>query len=88
MDNFMAARNQGMLWQRGTMDENGKSTVYDRKGRPIIAGDGIIRQIERFASKFNYSKLTVSYLNEMILDLSQKCKNVTGNTSIIRAWAA
>lgn len=82
MDNFMASRNQGMLWQRGTMDANGKSTLYDRQGRPLIAGDGIVPQIERFASKFNYSKLTTSLLNEMLLSLSQKSNTPTGNTFV------
>lgn len=80
LDNFMQARNNGLLWQHTTMDENGKSTISDRRGRPIIAGDGIIPQINRFASKFNYTRLTPSLLNEMILNLSQKCKSVIGNT--------
>ena len=80
LDNFMQARNNGMLWQHTTMDENGKATLTDRKGRPIIAGDGIIPQINRFASKFSYSKMSVSLLNDMVLNLSQKCKSVQGNT--------
>lgn len=80
LDSFMQARNNGMLWQRTTMDENGKSTITSRDGRDYIAGDGIIPQINRFASKFNYSKLTASLLNEMILNLAQKCKSVLGNT--------
>ena len=80
LDNFMQARNNGMLWQHTTMDENGKATVTDRMGRPIVAGDGIIPQINRFASKFGYSKITPSLMNEIILNLSQKCKSVTGNT--------
>lgn len=88
MDNFMAARNQAMLWQRGTMDQHGHCTVTDRQGRDIIAGDGIIPQIERFASKFNFTKLSVNYLNEMILDLSSKSRNVTGNSSTRWARAA
>ena len=79
LDNFMAARNNSMLWQHTTMDENGKSTLSDRQGRPIIAGDGIIPQINRFASKFSYSKFSPSLLNEIILTLSRKCKNVQGN---------
>jgi len=82
LDNFMAARNNGMLLQHGTMDANGKATVTDRQGRPVMAGDGVLPQIYRYASKFNYSKLTVSLFNEMILSLAQKCAKVQGNTFI------
>ena len=79
LSNFMAARNQSLLWQHGTMDENGKATITDRQGRAIIAGDGIIPQINRYASKFNYTKLSTSLLNEIMLNLSRKCEDVTGN---------
>lgn len=79
LDNFMQARNNGMLWQHSTMDENGKAVISDAQGRPYVAGDGIIPQINRFASKFSYTKLTTSLLNEIILNLAQKCKNVLGN---------
>jgi len=80
LDNFMAARNNSLLWQHTTMDVNGKSTIADRQGRPIIAGDGIIPQINRYASKFNFAKLTPSLLNEAIMTLAQKCDSITGNT--------
>ena len=79
LSNFMAARNQSLLWQHTTMDENGKPTITDREGRPIVAGDGIIPQLNRYASKFNYTKLTISLLNEMLLNLSMKCNDVIGN---------
>ena len=82
LDNFMEARNNMMLWQHTTMDENGKSMLYDRQGRPVIAGDGIVQQIQRYASKYNYTKLTPSLLNEMILTLTKKCDKVTGNTFV------
>lgn len=79
LDNFMMARNQSLLWQHTTMDANGKSVIADRQGRPIIAGDGIIPQINRFASKFNYARMTPSLLNEVIMTLAQKCDNMIGN---------
>ena len=82
MDSFMTARNNALLLQHGTMDINGKATITDRQGRPVMAGDGALPQINRYASKFNYSKLTVSLFNEMVLALSQKCRQVTGNTFV------
>lgn len=82
MDSFMTARNNALLLQHGTMDINGKATITDRQGRPVMAGDGALPQINRYASKFNFSKLTVSLFNEMVLALSQKCRQVTGNTFV------
>lgn len=34
LDSFMTARNNALLLQHGTVDENGKATVTDRQGRP------------------------------------------------------
>ena len=52
LDTFMAARNQALVWGKANVDENGKPKIYeDETGRPIISGDGIVAQIERFASK-------------------------------------
>ena len=71
LDTFMAARNQALVWGKANVDENGKPKIYeDETGRPIISGDGIVAQIERFANKFVFSKLNVKYfrkaLNAMI----------------------
>lgn len=48
-------------------------------GRPIYIGDGVIPQVERFASKYAYSKLTVAVLNTVIAMLNEKAENPTGN---------
>jgi len=80
LSNFMAARNQSLLWQHGTIDANGKATIVDRQGRPIMAGDGAIPQIMRYASKFNYTRrVLISLLNQMVLNLASKCDSATGN---------
>ena len=39
----------------------------------------IIPQVERFASKYAYSKLTVAVLNTVIAMLNEKAENPTGN---------
>ena len=39
----------------------GKATISDRAtGRPIYIGDGVIPQIERFASKYSANKVTIN----------------------------
>ena len=79
LENFMLARNNSLLLQHGTMDINGKSTLSDRQGREIIAGDGALVQINRYATKYCFAEITPNLLNEMIVTLAQKCPDVTGN---------
>lgn len=58
-------------------------------GRPIYIGDGIIPQVERFASKYAFVKLTIEVFNVVIATLNEKAKNPTGNKSEKTwAWAA
>ena len=46
------------------MDETGKPKIYDEDGRPIVSSDGIIAQIERFATKFVFSKMNIAYFEK------------------------
>lgn len=79
-DNFMEARNNSMIWQKSTMDENGRCLVQDRENRDLIAGDGIIPQINRYASKYNYSKISMNVLTEAMSAMALKADSPTGNT--------
>jgi hypothetical protein len=80
LDNFLYARNNGLLFNRTSMDVNGKSTIVDpSSGRPIIIGDGIIPQVERFASKYAFSKLTINVFHTVLAMLNEKAKSPTGN---------
>jgi len=79
LDNFHTVKNNALLWQKTTMDANGKSTVLTDDGRPLVAGDGLIPQIERFASKYKFAKLNVNIINTVIDMMNQKATNATGN---------
>lgn len=80
LDNFLFARNNGLLFNRTSMDVNGKSTIVDPEtGRPIIIGDGIIPQVERFASKYAFSKLTINVFHTVMAMMGEKAENPTGN---------
>lgn len=79
LDNFMDARNNSLMWQKSTMDEHGKCTLHDRQGRELIAGDGLVPQINRYASKYNYSKLSANVLTEAMTALAEKCEDSVGN---------
>lgn len=78
-DNFEEARNNGLMWQKTTMDANGKCTIHDRQGRELIAGDGLMPQFMRYCSKYNYTKLSPNVLTEAMTDLAEKCEESTGN---------
>lgn len=79
LENFQTVKNNHLLWGKTTMDVNGKSTVLTEDGRPLIAGDGLIPQIERFASKYKYARLNVNVINTVIDQMNQKAANATGN---------
>lgn len=90
LDNFLYVRNNGLLFNKCNVDVNGKPTIVDPDtNRPIYIGDGIIPQVERFASKYAFSRLTVEVFHTVIATLCEKAENPTGNKSNkIQAWAA
>ena len=45
----------------------------------LIAGDGLIPQIERFASKYKYAKLNVNVINTVMSTMTEKAASATGN---------
>ena len=79
LSSFQFVKNNGLLWQKTTMDKNGKSTVLTEDGRPLIAGDGLIPQIERFASKYKYAKLNINVINTIMDQMNQKAVSAIGN---------
>ena len=80
LDSFQTAKNQGLLWDKSTMDANGKATVFTEDGRPLIQGDGLIPQYERFASKMQYARLDISVIDLVMRQMAEKSVNPTGNT--------
>lgn len=80
LDCFMEDRNNKLLWGKSNVDDTGKPTIYDEHGRPIVTGDGIISQVERFATKFVFSKLNVNYFERALQAVVSKSEKATGNT--------
>ena len=80
LDSFMFSRNNADLFAKGSVDANGKSTLSDELGRPIIATEGVIPQIERFATKFVYNNLNVQLFENALNEIIAKCDNAEGNT--------
>lgn len=80
LDNFTEARNNMAMWSKSTMDANGRCTVQDRQNRDLICGDGVIPQYMRYASKYNYSKMSMNVMSEAMNALAQKSDSPVGNT--------
>jgi hypothetical protein len=79
LDSWYAAKNQGLLWDKSTMDANGKCTVFTDDGRPLIQGDGLIPQYQRFAGKMKYNRMDISVMDKVMEQMVEKCANPTGN---------
>lgn len=80
LESYLFVRNNGLLTNRSNIDTNGKATISDpATGRPIYIGDGIIPQIEKYASKIGFSKLTEQMFIKSIQLMSEKSEQPTGN---------
>lgn len=80
LENFMFVKNNGLLFNKSSIDKNGKSTIQDpTTGRPIYIGPGLIPQIEAYADKYAYNKMTVDVLNTIVTTMAQKANSPKGN---------
>jgi hypothetical protein len=81
MDTFLVGRNQSMLFSKGNVNPlTEKPTIVDPDtNRPIYISDGVIPQVEAYASKYAYNKLTINVFKTMIQALNEKATKPTGN---------
>lgn len=93
LDNFLTARNNALLFSKSNIDPvTLKPTIVDpATNRPIYISDGIIPQVEAFASKYAFNNFTVSTLETAISAMSEKAKSPVDNTFAFitneRGWA-
>lgn len=80
IENFLYARENMMLLAKGSVDKNGKSTITDRATqRPIYIGEGMIPQIERFASKHYANRITINTFQQVISQMVEMADDAQGN---------
>lgn len=80
IENFLYARENMLLMAKGNVGVDGKATISDRAtGRPICIGDGVIPQIERFASKYSANKVTINTFQQVISTMVEKAEKPTDN---------
>ncbi len=92
LENFMFVRNNALLFGKSNFDRNGKCTITEpHTGRPIPMGDGIIAQIERYAQKYAYAKMSSNVMDTVMETMRQKSKKSDGNQYVFivneRMWS-
>lgn len=92
LNSFLEVRNNGLLFNKTNVDKNGKSTIVDPDtGRPIYIGDGVIPQVERFASKYAFNNFTIQVFQAAMSAMAEKAEQPTGNHWIFicneRMWS-
>lgn len=79
LDSFMEAREGAFMNGRGNINVEGKPAHFDQLGRPIISCDGVIPQIERYADKFSFSKLNITFFEKALQAMVSKSTSAQGN---------
>ena len=80
VESFLAVREGKQAWGKSNVDKDGKPTLFEPEtGREIITSEGAIPQIERFATKFVFNKLSVAWLKKALNVLVAKSEKKLGN---------
>ena len=81
LNTFLEGRNNALLFSKGNVNPlTEKPTIVDPDtNRPVYISDGLIPQVEAFASKYAYNKLTINVLKTAMMALNEKAKKPTGN---------
>ena len=79
MDHLMYSREQSLMTSYSNYDVNGKCHLQDDQGRDIPMGDGVLRQIERYAQFMSYSILTEDLLISILQSATARCVEPVGN---------
>ena len=92
LNSFLEVRNNGLLFNKTNVDKNGKATIVDPDtGRPVYIGDGVIPQVERFASKYAFNNFTIQVFQAAMSAMAEKAEQPTGNHWIFicneRMWS-
>lgn len=75
IENFLYARENMLLLAKGNVTVDGKATVTDKAtGRPLYVGDGLIPQVERFASKYSANRITINTFQQVISSMVEKAE--------------
>ena len=82
MNELMYAMANVMIFGEATFDANLQNTLFDNNNNfPIMAGDGVLTSINKYADVFEYSNnvLSLNVLQNMFFSLSNKSKDMVNN---------
>ncbi len=80
IDNFMMVRENMMLMAKTNISVDGKANIADRyTNRAVPIGEGLIPQVERFASKYSANNITINTFQTVITQMARKAESATGN---------
>ena len=83
LDTFMLSRNNALMFGKTNVDANGRCKISDPEtGEPLISGDGIMNQAERFALKYTFSKFHLGVFKTALREMSDRSEKNQGNTYI------
>jgi len=86
VDAFMRSRESLGLHGNSTFDKNGKCLMQDpNDNQDIEHGDGIVKQIEKFAEIFAIETITTEILEEMLSAMKTRSGKIMGNKYVVMA---
>ena len=83
VDQFMQSRESAGLFAVSNFDSNGKCLTQEPGGQDLPQGDGIIKQIERYADIMSFNVLTPEFLKQAIISMRQRSGKMKGNRWVV-----
>lgn len=78
MEEFMYQVERAFWYGQSTVADDGAAKVFDNLGKPLIAGDGVLNQIDP-SNKANYVNLTEDVIVDFMSQLSMNSNAAEGN---------
>ena len=83
VDQFMQARESAGLFATSNFDANGKCMIQEDGGQDLPQGDGIIKQLERYADVMSFNVLTPEFLKQGLISMRQRSGKLKGNRWVV-----
>lgn len=82
MEIFHHSKEFMLIWGKSTMTPDGKCLQQDGQGRDLVAGDGVVNQMDP-STKQTYNKLTIELLEDIMSAQALKMEKKTGNDILL-----
>lgn len=82
MEIFHHSKEFNLIFGKSTMTADGKCLQQDGQGRDLVAGDGLLQQMDG-STKHTYNRLTIDMLEDIMADMALKMEKKTGNEILL-----